>query len=233
MLLSRLFPKKRKKDSKEIEPHEVFLDNLAQKKENEFGTSKRRLESPLPVRTLNLFAFLVFLAFFILISRSFYVQFVEGNHFAARAEQNILSISSRQLLRGVIYDRNYDQLVYNSPQHDLHFRGRTISSQERKAIREVGKIIDEDPEDIYKRIQESERTLFNVKKDLSHEELVQLEARIEDLPGFSIVQTAGRDYREGSVFSHILGYIGKIDRETLRNNPDKYTIHDYTGKMGI
>jgi len=233
MLLFRLFPKKRKRGSKEIEPHEIFLDNLAQKKEEEFGTSKRRLESPLPVKTLNLFAFLVFFAFFVLTGRTFYIQFIEGNHFAARAEQNVLSISNRQLLRGVIYDRNYNQLVYNSPQHDLHFRGRTISSLEKEAIKEVGKIIGEDPGDIYKRIKESELALFNVKKDLSHEELVQLEARIEKLSGFSIVQTAGRDYIEGNVFSHILGYIGKIDRETLRSNPDKYTIHDYTGKMGI
>ncbi len=227
------FRRKKKRSASEIEPHETFLDNLAQKKEEEFGMSKKRLEVCLPVTTLRVFSFFVFLLFFILIARSFQMQFTEGDYFSVLAQRNILSISSTQTTRGVVYDRNYNQLVYNMPQYDLYFRKESNQSTEKESIRTVASIIERDFNELKDELTSTDARLITIKRDLSHEELVQLQSRIERIDGFSIASSIGREYKDGEISSHILGYIGKIDQNTLRKNPGKYTIHDYVGKAGV
>jgi penicillin-binding protein 2 len=231
--MSRSLFLRRKKTLKEIEPHEIFLDNLAQKKEEEFGTSKRRLEVSLPNISLKFFSSFVFILFFILLGKSLQMQIVEGDYFSDLATRNILSISTVQTSRGIIYDRNYNQLVFNSPQYNLYFNKRKISSVNDDVFVTVAGIVGKVAEDIISEINESSSSIITVKKNLNHEELVQLEARMSDLYGFNIANTTGRDYGEGEVFAHIIGYVGKIDRETLQENPGKYTIHDYVGKTGV
>jgi penicillin-binding protein 2 len=227
------FHKRRRKKSKEIEPHEVFLDKLAQEKEEEFGFSQKRLEVSLPITALKFFAILAFFSFFVLAGRSFQLQVVRGEFFSSLAERNISSISSTQLLRGIIYDRNRNQLVYNAPQQDLYFQGRGVSSVDSETIGQVAKIIGKEPRELLEKIKESDSNLTLIKRNLDHNTLVQIESKINKLQGFLILQTAGRSYVEGSAFSHILGYIGKIDQKTISDNPGKYTIHDYIGKSGI
>ncbi len=224
----------RKKRGKEIEPHEVFLDNLAQKKEEEYGASKKRMEVSLSPVVLKSFSFLLIFFFLLLFGRSLQLQIIDDDRFSALAARNMSSVSSAQLLRGVIYDRNRSQLVYNSPQYDLYFRSRSISSEEKRAIAEISRALEREPEKILRQITESETTTVVIERDLDHETLVKLQAmQVEDLPGFFVSSSIGREYVSGNAFSHLIGYIGKVDREMLRKNPGKYTIHDYVGKMGV
>ena len=44
-----------RKFGKEIEPHEVLLDSLAQKSEREFGLSEKKLEVPLSQKSIRVF----------------------------------------------------------------------------------------------------------------------------------------------------------------------------------
>ncbi len=221
------------KNRRDIEPHEIFLDNLAQKKEDEFGTSKKRLEISLPLTTLRIFSFIVFTLFFLLFSKSFQMQFVEGEYYSDLAKRNILSISTVQTSRGIIYDRNYNQLVYNAPQYNLYFNKRKLSLAKEEDFEVISEIIKKDVDKILSEIKEDSSSVVIIKKNLTHEELVQVETKIDKLIGFYINSTNARDYKEGEVFSHIIGYTGKIDKELLQQNPGKYTIHDYVGKTGI
>ena len=45
-------------------------------------------------------------------------------------------------------------------------------------------------------------------------------------------KTAIREYPDSSIFSHILGYVGKVDKKDLVENSD-YFLTDYIGKQGI
>jgi penicillin-binding protein 2 len=221
------------KNRKDIEPHEIFLDNLAQKKEEEFGTSKKRLEVSLPITTLRLFSFVVFSLFFLLFGKSFQMQFVEGEYYKNLAKKNILSISTVQTSRGIIYDRNYNQLVYNAPQYNLYFNKRKLSLTKKEDFELISNIIDKDADSIISDIKENSSSVITIKKNLTHEELVQIKTKTDDLVGFYVNSTNSRDYKDGEIFSHIIGYTGKIDKEMLQSNPGKYTIHDYVGKTGI
>lgn len=219
--------------SKDIEPHEIFIDKLAEKKEEEFGLDKKKLEVSISPFTFKIFSLFILLLFFTLLIRSFQLQFVEGEYYDLRSQRNILSISKSQLHRGIIYDRNQNQLAYNLPQYSLFFNKNALPNIDKRIIYEISEIISKDYNEIIEKIESSSDNSVIVKRNLSHEELVKLRSRENKTIGFYIDGSAGRSYYEGEFFSHILGYIGKIDRDTLLRNPEKYTIHDYTGKMGI
>ncbi len=222
-----------KKNRKDIEPHEIFIDKLAQKKEAEFGSDKKQFEVSISPTVLKLFSFIIIFFLSTLFFRSFQLQFVDSEYYSHRAQRNILSISQAQLLRGIIYDRNNTQLVHNLPQYDLYYRKKNITPENLPSIKIIAEIIEKDYSTLLEEIKNNEASYFLVKRDLSHEELVKIQTNQKDLTNFRVESSAGRNYSNSSAFAHILGYIGKINRDELRENPEKYTIHDYVGKMGI
>ncbi len=233
-MLNFSLSRKRRKKIKEIEPHEIFLDDLTQKREEELGTSKKRLEVPLSFGVFRIFSLCTILLFVLLFGRAFQLQIVKGEHFSNLATRNILSVSKDQLSRGVIYDRNGEQLVYNSPRYDLYFRNNNITLDEKDSIKRVSKILEEDYLSIVKKIEENKDSPFTlIKRGLDHDNLVKIEANLDNFQGFFLSETFGRDYKFGTTFSHVIGYMGKIDRQTLQNNPGKYSMHDYIGKTGV
>jgi penicillin-binding protein 2 len=233
MLGFNFFRRKRSYLESDIEPHEVFIDTLAEKKEKEIGISKKRIEVHLSSKKMYSFVLFCFFVLFVLIGRSFYMQIIEKDYYSLLAARNFLSISSNQTERGIIYDREGNQLVYNNPRHDLYFQKTTISSAEESAIKEVAQLFGYDFQELLEKADDSKGTPVLIKKGLAHEDLVKMETKIEHLSGFYIESSLGRKYEKGEEFAHILGYIGKIDIETLKENPEKYKINDYVGKTGV
>jgi penicillin-binding protein 2 len=115
-----LFSKfKIKKFKKEIEPQEIFLDELAQKKAAELGISEKKLERPLSQRIIRGFWVVFLILILILLGKTFQLQFVRGEEFSGLAEENKFIMGSIQAERGVIYDKNFKQLVFNKASFDL------------------------------------------------------------------------------------------------------------------
>jgi len=218
-----------------VELHEIFLDKLAKKREAELGVSEIKFEVPLSRELTHIlfgiFLFIV-LTFFV---RTFYLQVIKAEDYTFLSENNRTRISFINPERGVIYDRNMGQIVWNGPAFDLICDKRDLhpSSYERlKEIREIARIIEKDPDKLKEEIVQSEETRILISENLSHQTLVRLETRIRDFPGFQIEKNIARDYPFGLQFSHLIGYIGKISKEELKNSED-YSITDSIGKMGI
>jgi len=122
-----LFSKfKIKKTKKEIEPQEIFLDKLSQKKEIELGISEKKLETPLSQGIIRGFWVVFLILIFMLMGKTFHLQFVRGEELSILAEQNKFIISSIQAERGVIYDKNFKQLVFNKASFNLICNGETV-----------------------------------------------------------------------------------------------------------
>jgi len=98
---------------KEIEPQETLLDSLAQRKEREVGVSEKKLETPISERTLLAVRLVIVFLFLVFFGRTFQLQIIEGKTFAELAEKNRFIIKTIQAERGVIYDENFRQLVFN------------------------------------------------------------------------------------------------------------------------
>jgi len=229
--------KKRKYSrSRDIEPHEIILDKLAKQKEEEWGVSVKRVNVPLLERTLNAFLFVLFLTMLVLIVKTFQLQIIKGDDYSALAQENNFIIKSIEAERGVIYDRNSKQLVFNIPQFDLIVQKQKLpeSEEERKAVlTEVARILGRDYEDLEQEIKDNNDSSMEIFKDLERQTLIIIESKLKELKGLEIKKTLTRDYIDGEYFSHMLGYMGKIQSQELEQTPYYYSILDYVGRDGL
>lgn len=211
----------------DLEPQEVLLDCLARKKEEEIGISEKKFETPLSGKASFLVWFFVFFSMALLFGITFYFQFFMYEKYSVLAEGNKFAVRSVQAARGVIYDVNRNQLVFNRPSYDLVFNKKDFPGDD-KIIKELAKAIGKEADSL-KEAMENDSLIL---KDIDHALLIILKSRIEEFPGFEIEETFIRDYKYGSLLSHILGYTGKITTEELALYSG-HTFLDYIGKDGI
>lgn len=223
------------KFKEDIEPQEILLDSLAKKKEEEISVSEKKFEVPLSKK--NLLGFIIFSLILILIlfGKTFQLQFIEGEKYLALAEGNKFKLYQIKAERGVIYDKNFKQLVENLPSFDLICQKANlpqIDSEKKKIFKEIASILNKNLEDVEEKILESENSTVLISENIPHQTLILLEVRIEEFPGFQIRINTIRDYKGGKSFSHLIGYTGKISAEELKLS-DEYSIFDWTGKEGL
>lgn len=219
----------------DIEPHEVFLDKLAKDKEAELGISQRKLEVPLQEKLAYVIFGIFALCAVLFFAKIFYLQVVQGKSLADLSKNNRIRTQFVQAERGVIYDSNLKQLVFNSPAFDLVCDKRdlvSLSSDIAKEIEEIANIIGKDAEVLKKEIEESENSQVLIYDNLPQQTLVVLETKIKDFPGFKIIENTTRDYVQGYFFSHLLGYMSKISKDELKKY-NNYSVSDYIGKTGV
>ena len=222
----------------DIEPQEVLLDNLAKKKEEEFGMSEKKFEVLLSKKVLRGFLIFSFLSFLLLFARTFQIQVLEGEKFLALAKENKFVIYQIRAERGVIYDRDGNQLVWNKPSFDLVSDIEDLPSSDVEKLRilkEVAEILEENFKELKKKIEDSEKPTVLISEDIPHQSLILLETKIasKELPGFRIERNSVRFYKEGPAFSHLIGYTGKIRAGELKAEPESYSVFDFVGRDGL
>jgi len=201
----------------DIEPHEILLDSLAKKREEDWGISERKIEVPLYGKILQGFFVFCFFIIFVLFVRTFQIQILEGKKYVALAEENKFIIRQIQAERGVIYDRNLNQLVFNKPSFDLVAIVSELPKDEgekEQLLKEVSSLIQKDYEEIKKEIKDSKEQQVFIAENLDHQTLILLEAKINEFTGFEIQNNTAREYVDGSVFSSVLGYKRKNNEKT-------------------
>lgn len=219
----------------DIETHEVFLDTLAHVKEEQLGISEKRFEVKIKEKIIYfIFGLFVVLAI-LLFSKVSYFQLVQGKELHAVSESNKARISLIKPERGIIYDKNLKKLVLNSPAFDLVCDKRNyiaFQSEYVKGIKTMAEILGLDAIELEDRIAKSEEPNVLIAENITHEKLLILETKINDLPDCQIEKNTVRNYTMGPIFSHVLGYLGKINKEELKNSAG-YTSNDSMGKIGL
>ena len=72
-----------------------------------------------------------------------------------------------------------------------------------------------------------------IAEDISRESAMELSEPKEDMGGISISTQAIRNYTSGTLASHVVGYIGRVTEDDLKENRDIYEADDYIGRNGI
>lgn len=219
-------------DKQMLEPQEVFLDNIAQKKTEEEGISDKRLEIPLSKRVFYGISFFSVLFLLILIGRAFSLQIIEESKYHSLAEKNRFRYLSLEANRGIIYDRNLNQLVFNQPTFSLVYK-KTSDDPDKENFKDLSELMGIDLSSIEEAIENSDDEEVIIANDITQVKTVILESRIKDFEGFELQKNFIREYKDGELFSHILGYIGKISPEEKKLLSEDYSINDYIGKSGI
>ncbi len=220
-----------KKWFQDIEPQEILLDRLAQKKEKDI---QGKFEVPLPKKNFLALEIIFLFLLLILFAKTFQFQVLEHKNLSYLSKINSERIYQVKAPRGVIYDRNMVQLVWNKPSYDLICDKRDLPREDNKKIeiiKEIAGIINEDQNKLFEKIEENISFSVPIAENISHEILVILEGKINNLPGFSIEKNTVRDYISEDI-SHVIGFTQRVNKEDMEKNPD-YTITDYIGKSGI
>lgn len=74
---------------------------------------------------------------------------------------------------------------------------------------------------------------LTIAKDIPREAIAEFSENSDEFPGINIVVQPVRQYKEGSLASHVLGYAAKISDSEYQSRKDKYDQNDIIGKTGI
>lgn len=196
-----------------------------------------RLEWPLSKGWFRSIWWLSFLVLVALAGRVFVLNTVQGEKYRGMSERNSLRMLTVPAPRGIIYDRTGQALVQNIPTFDLVVVPSDLPREEDNRVRErelLRSIIDIDQEVASSVFGAKGNTASPValKSRLTQEEVLIFLSRQADFPGVVLMRSAEREYRDGAIFSHLIGYEGKIRQQELDDYPE-YGLSDMIGKEGI
>ncbi len=179
----------------------------------------------------------VLLVFALLLSRYFYLQVIKHESYKIQAEQNKIKITRIAPTRGLIYDRNGTLLAENVTTYRLEVTAEKTTNleQELLAITQLVSIEDELMAEL------KEQLKFNpvfkplvIKPKLTEQEVARFAVNQHRFPGFAIQPYLNRRYLFPVEFSHLIGYVGKINQaEYAAQDPSIYAKDEYFGKTGL
>ncbi len=202
-----------KRGNTDIETDDLFLDALSHKKDRGSYT----METALSQKIFHIVFTAFVLIIGILIFRCFYFQVINYKTYSSAAEKNKFLSSEIDAQRGIIYDRNFKQLVVNTQGFDLVCNITKLPKDEllkENQIREVARILGTSFDDLNKNIEEMKTAgeiSFSLVRDLDKDKVIVLKTKEEELTGFEIVKKKSREYLDGYNFSSVLGYVSGDD----------------------
>lgn len=218
-----------------IEAEEIFLDSKKIKESPE--SEREKLEFPIKKNRVYFLYFLILVLFLILFIRAVDLQIVKGDYWHLLAEENRLRSYPIRAFRGVILDKNNNPLVSNEPTFDLTVVPSDLFKQKDKlseTITLLSEILKEPKENIETLLKENANFSIPIviKENISRETALILESKFSEDPAISVEIASRRNYIGSSYFSHVLGYVGKINKEEYEKYAN-YLIDDYIGRDGL
>lgn len=216
-----------------IEPEEILVD--AQKEHDSF---EQRLEIPIGRKIFNVSLSVILLALAVLISQTGYMQTVKKDDYFDLAEKNRLRIYPFFAPRGLIYDRNSKSLVNNLQRFNVYLTPQDLPRdkfERETVIEKISFLLDLNPKDVNQKLLDfdfKKQQRIMLASDLEQEKILALESIADQLPSVSLEKTVIRQYPFDYIFSHVLGYTGRLTQEDLEAFPD-YFLSERVGKGGL
>lgn len=151
--------------------------------------------------------FLFTIGFFFLGGRIFWVQFVRGAELSEKALQNRMRDIPVEAKRGVIYDRNGQELAISISADSVYaIPAEVLSSKKEKQVAaKLAAILSMDENKLYQRL--TRRSSFEwIKRQIDPQQAAQI--RKLDLPGVGLTEESRRYYPKNTLASHVLGISG-------------------------
>src|SRR5690606_6574295 len=137
----------------------------------------------------TLISYIVTAAFGLVLARLWYLQIYKGETLHNYSIQNRLRKEVVWAPRGLIYSRDDQLLVDNIPRFDAILTPQFLIDRE-ETLAKLAKILSLDPESIdgilKKNSNQARYRPIIIKKNISFEELAQIETMNADLPGVSV-----------------------------------------------
>ncbi|QRN94291.1 penicillin-binding protein 2 [Archangium violaceum] len=171
------------------------------------------------------------------------LQITQGEEYAAKSVANFVKEVRLRADRGLIKDRRGTILVDSRPSFDAFVTPAFCTNCAVEVLPRLGELLGWD-EPTRKRVEDqvkqARRTApfqpLPVRIDLTRDEYDRINARRDMLDGVEVVPVPHRNYRTGSVISHVLGYMNEInldELEKLNSEGGHYALGDYIGRRGL
>lgn len=169
-------------------------------------------------------------------SRLGYLQLVQGERNRQLAEENRIRILPKPPIRGNILDRDGKILADSRLSYSLFIWPLAQTKPNwNQTVNRLSEILDLSVAEITKRVEEvsvNSPSLVRIARGLTPEQVTAIEEYNYQLNGVELEIEPVRDYPNGSVAAHILGYTGEISQEELDKRQGDYRLGDVIGKMG-
>jgi penicillin-binding protein 2 len=233
MLENPIKYKIKKKYRDDIGPEEIFLDSQ-RLKESPDG-EKEKIEKPIKEKVLKLLLGMITIALGLMLFKSFQLQIIKGNYWQSLADENRIRSYPIRPLRGIIYDKNKIPLATNVPKLDLVIVPADLGKNENfsRIIDRLSSALRRPREEIEKKIKDNSSLSYPIiiEENIEREKALLMESDFNDVPEISIEKNSFRQYENGPIFSHLLGYLGKANEEEVSEK--KYLFDDYIGRTGL
>jgi penicillin-binding protein 2 len=227
-MFERYFKTRRMARGVEIED---AIMNVSQKE-------KAIIEKPFKRKGLSIVWYLISVVLLFLFGRVFYLDIVSGEYYALVSAENRIRKIVIKAPRGNILDKFGNILARNSPSIDVvvvpSYLPKSVEDKKNLAAKlanvlnmNLGNV-----EIVLLSQNEKSTDLILLKENITQDQTLILAEKINELPGIALEKTAIRNYENSAIFSHIIGYDGKITKEELDKNSGYY-MTDYIGKTGL
>ncbi|WP_137918237.1 penicillin-binding protein 2 [Hydrogenophaga sp. 2FB] len=184
----------------------------------------------------------VVFGFGLIAARMVYLQVVRHDDLLAQAESNRTAVLPVVPNRGQILDRKGRVLATNYSAYTLEITPSRVEDMDA-TIAGLGELVEVTPRDqrrFRKLLEESHRfDSLPLRTRLTDEEVARFTAQRYRFPGVDVRARLLRQYPNGEIASHVVGYIGRINQretEAIADWPEEdqanYRGTEYIGKLG-
>ncbi|HMS24616.1 MAG TPA: penicillin-binding protein 2 [Acidimicrobiia bacterium] len=171
-------------------------------------------------------------------SRLWYLQVATGDQLAAAATQNRIRVIQEEAPRGRILDVNGNVLVDNRIARSIVVDRQELKEEKKKkeVIDRLSKVLDIDKSDIEARIKDERISPYKpvpIAIDIPLDRIQYIKERQDEFAGVDAVPLAVRRYPNGTLAAHVVGYVGEINDEELKERKENYQLGESIGKSGI
>src|SRR3989440_3126959 len=189
---------------------------------------------------LRLIQVLVLLLLGVLCVRLYLLQIVNGSRYAEIAENQRIRLLPIPARRGAVFDRNGNQLVDSRPIYSVILSREVTKSIDYSLIKPLSDGLQLDSEILRERFDQVKmQPAFEsimIKEGATPADLVWVDAHQLEFPTLRIEETPQRRYPENGLLCHVLGYVGEISPDQLKQSElreKSYKPGDIIGQEGL
>jgi penicillin-binding protein 2 len=190
---------------------------------------------------IALFGGLALLLFGLLFFRLWFLQVLNGKQYLAEANNNRTREFRVSAPRGDILDRNGEVLVENRTSLALQVNPQRLPARPAKRRAELARLgaltnssLHRVRRLIHEQLKLAPSAPVTLRRDVGHYLVYYLQENQGRFPGVAVQRVFVRDYPHGSLAAHLLGYVGEISEEQLKERRYRGLVPgDEIGQEGV
>jgi penicillin-binding protein 2 len=171
-------------------------------------------------------------------SRLAYLQIIQGERNRQLAENNRIRLIPKPPVRGNIFDRKGKILASSRLSHSVFLWPIALKPNEwPQTLKRLSELLNIPQEEIQKRVERegfNSPSLIRIARGISPAQITALAEYSNQLEGVEVDIEAVRNYPNGDLAAHVLGYTGEMnDEEFAQRKAEGYRLGDIIGQMGV